>query len=465
MQTASMLEVSTPTQSVEEPPLQESLDAKASDFIEDFFLDEDYLPEKHANFFIEQAILMELDQSLEKESIKEEFDLPIVRNKHVERYLKFFQHKGRKPFTLWLERSTAYLPDIKKALQEGNMPQDLAYLAMIESGFNVRAYSRRHASGMWQFIRSTGRRYGLRIDWWVDERRDIEKSTQAAIRYLKELYEEFGSWYLAAAAYNAGEGRIRKAIRRNGSNEFWEINKRKHLKWETINYVPKLIAATIIASNPEEYGFTSLKYRKPVEYDTVTVSDAIDLTIIAKCCGTNLKEIKNLNPALKRGCTPPLYSDYQLHIPKGSKEMFVKNLAEIPPAKRVTFRRHFIKDGETISEIAQKYRTPQRAILSFNRIRNPHRIRAGKNILIPIPANTSYAVKAKAQKTKMVSRLPAETGIVEIVYRVTYGDTLWDIARAYNLNIAEIKRWNNLKSNLIYPGKKLKLCIKEDEMS
>lgn len=458
-------EASRSIQSFKEPYLEGSFNSGSSDFKEDFFFAEEYLPEKYFNFFTTDKMLSEISDPFEEELIETQFDIPIVRNNQVERYIKYFQDKGRKHFTRWLERSTTYLPYIIQEFEKEHMPKDLAYLAMIESGFNVKAYSRRHASGMWQFIKSTAKRYGLRVDWWVDERRDLEKSTQAAISYLKELQEEFGSWYLAAAAYNAGEGRIRRAIRKNGSNEFWKINKRRHLKWETINYVPKLIAAVIIAKNPEEYGFHSINWQEPINYETVMVSGATDLNIIANCCGTTLREIKRLNPALKRGCTPPFSSNYEVHIPEGTKMAFQKNIAAIHPSKRITFRRHVVKIGDTISEIALKYGTPQKAILAINGIRNPHRIVAGKNLVIPVPVNSRNAVKHQSKKKEIAAAMSLEPGTIEIVYRVVYGDTLWDIARAYNLDIAEIKRWNNLKSNIIHPGRELKLCLKEDDLS
>jgi membrane-bound lytic murein transglycosylase D len=231
-----------------------------------------------------------------KESPEVTFDIPIVINGQVERFIEYFQTTHRKPFALWLQRSGRYIPMMKEVLKQHGLPEDLVYLALIESGFNPKAYSRRRASGPWQFITRTGKKYGLEVDWWIDERRDPEKSTIAAARHLKDLYDQFSCWYLAAAGYNAGAAKISRAIQRYQTEDFWELTKHKYLKRETRHYVPKMIAAALIAKEPEKYGFTDIVYDEPIRYEKVTVPDATDLKVIARLCEVDYETIKALNP-------------------------------------------------------------------------------------------------------------------------------------------------------------------------
>jgi hypothetical protein len=247
------------------------------------------------------------------------YDVPVVVNDSVESFIRYFQTRGRRSFEKWLERSAAYLPLVKRILRQVGMPEDLAYLALIESGFNPLAKSRKKAVGIWQFMHWTGKNYGLRVDWWIDERRDPEKATMAAASYLKNLHERFDSWYLAAAGYNGGEGRIIRALKKYGTEDFWELaSRRRALKKETKNYIPKYLAAMIIAKNPEKYGFYKLDYLGPLAYDRVKVAEATDLKVLAKAAGTTVKELKRLNPELNGWFTPPDYPDYELKIPPGS---------------------------------------------------------------------------------------------------------------------------------------------------
>lgn len=392
-----------------------------------------------------------------KEEVK--FDIPIVVNDRVEYFIKYFQTAGREKFTKWLQRSGKYIPLMRKLLREHGLPEDLVYLAMIESGFNPHAYSRRRAAGPWQFIYHTGRKYGLVVNWWIDERRDPEKSTIAAARYLKDLYDQFRCWYLAAAGYNAGEGKISRAIRRYRTEDFWKLVKYRYLKRETKDYVPKLIAAALIAKDPEKYGFTNIEYEEPIEYEKVKVPDATDLRVIARCCGVDYETIKALNPELKRWCTPPNYPDYEVKIPKGTKERFLRNFARLKPSERITFRRHRVRRGETLIRIARLYGTRVKPIMELNGIRNPRRVRAGTYLIIPLPASRSMAMKraSSPRRTK-----PKRGPFKEIIYTVHKGDTLWEIAQQFNLNVREIKRWNNLRGNLIHPGDRLRLWIEEE---
>lgn len=273
------------------------------------------------------------------------YDFPVVINKQVEFYLDLFQGKQRPYFERWLSRSTKYLPFFKEELRKAGLPEDLAYLAMIESGYNPSAYSKSHAVGLWQFIKSTGKNYGLRIDSWVDERRDPEKSTRAAIAYLSFLYEEFDSWYLAVAAYNAGEGKIGRGIKKYKTRDFWKLASKKYLKLETKRYVPKLIAAIIISKEPEKYGFTGIDYQEPVFYDTISVPPMTDLNAVAVASNFNVKKIKKLNNELLKNYTPPGKRKYELRVPNGSYGTVAENLSRLHPVVTTDYKTHVVKKG------------------------------------------------------------------------------------------------------------------------
>ncbi|MEJ2066371.1 MAG: LysM peptidoglycan-binding domain-containing protein [Deltaproteobacteria bacterium] len=426
-----------------------------------FLKKEDVPPQEAINEQEEQAPL-----EMGEEEVT--FDIPIVVNDQVEYFIEYFQTTQRKAFSLWLQRSGRYIPMMKEVLREHGLPEDLVYMALIESGFNPRAYSRRRASGPWQFIYRTGKRYGLTVDWWIDERRDPEKTTIAAARHLKDLYDQFSCWYLAAASYNAGAGKISRAIQRYKTEDFWELTKHRYLKRETKNYVPKMIAAALIAKSPEKYGFADIEYDEPIRYEKVAVSDATDLRVIARCSETDYEVIKALNPELLRWCTPPDYQNYQAKIPEGKREIFLQNFAQLEPSERITFRRHYVRSGDTLSQIARRYRTGVSAIMQMNHLRNPRHLRAGTSIIIPIPADKAVSIRKKthaattspktAEKPKAIPTID-ESSLEEIRYVVQEGDTLWDIALMYNLRVEDIRRWNNLRGNIIRPKDELVLKI------
>jgi len=401
--------------------------------------------------------------SFQEEEVAEEpeFDIPIVINGKVEQFLKYYQTRGRKVFSRWLARSKRYIPLMKELLREKGLPEDLVYLALIESGYNPRAYSRRKAMGLWQFMYHTGRRYGLKVDWWIDERRDPVKSTIAAARYLKHLYDRFECWYLAAAGYNAGEGKIQRAVKRYKTEDFWELTKYRYLKSETKNFIPKMIAAALIAKNPEEYGFSDISYEEPIRFETVKVPDATDLRVIAKASRSTYEELKRLNPELRRWCTPPNYPDYELKLPYGKREIFLRNFSKIPPSKRVTFRRHVVRSGETLSHIALRYRTDMRAIMRMNRIRNLHSIRAGRSLIIPVRGSEGL------RKGKMPARLNQGRNLSKhegrgFIYTVRKGDTLWEISRSAGIDLESLCHWNGIQNaSRIYPGDRLKILTEE----
>jgi len=264
-----------------------------------------------------EAELKKWDQTLKT-------DVPVARNKEVKAYLVYFTTERKQTMRNYLSRSTRYLPLIQEIFQEHGLPEDLAYLAMIESGFNPYAYSPAHAAGMWQFISGTARRYGLDINNYVDERRDPVKATHAAAKYLLDLYKQFGSWYLAAASYNCGEGRVQREIDSSNHKNFWELSANQCLPNETKNYVPQMIAATIIAKNPEKFGFSRIPYLPPLQFDTVKVDEPTSLKAVSVACNVPPEEISLLNPELRKGTTPPV--SFALKIPKNSKDLFNKNI-------------------------------------------------------------------------------------------------------------------------------------------
>ena len=403
----------------------------------------------------ENIAIAEEDSEEEEDAL---YDVPIVVNNSVEGHIEYFKSKGRDKLELWLSRSGRYIPMMKEILKDMELPEDLVYLALIESGFNPQAYSRARAAGPWQFIKSTGKRYKLKIDWWIDERRDPKKSTIAAATYLNDLYNMFGSWDLAMASYNGGEGRVQRAILKSKSDDFWKLKKTRHLKAETKNYVPKYMAATIIAKNPEEYGF-DIKYLEPIQYEEVIIPESTDLRVIARCAGVSYEEIKELNPELRRWITPPNVETYTLKIPDGTKEVFLENYEKMPSDQKILWERHLVKKGETLYSIAKHYRVTVADLKKINLLSKKERVTEGTHILIPIAPNSRKA----SIKVTTSPILKEEKNT--IYYRIRKGDTLWKISKKYNVSIASIKEWNDLGSaRNIKAGDRLKLVVDTDEL-
>lgn len=323
---------------------------------------------------------------------------PIDLNPIVEKRVNFFAQAIRERFSLYLERSGRYLSLMKEILRERDMPEDLVYLALIESGFSPYAFSRARASGPWQFIKPTARRYGLEINWWVDERRDPVKSTIAAASYLKDLYEMFESWPLAMASYNAGEGKVMRAVRRTRTDDFWKIRNTRHLRVETRNYVPNYMAAVLIAQNPDRHGFDEIDYHAPFVFDLATVDGPADLRVIAAAAGTTVEEIRGLNPELKRWCTPP--GPYDVRIPKGAREAFVEAFAKIPADERIEWREHTVRKGETLKSIAGKYKVSSESLDAINGLSSKRPLRVGSEILVP-PQDEFVLALAKATRDEV----------------------------------------------------------------
>lgn len=323
-------------------------------------------------------------------------------NKAVENSLYFYTKKFKGNFLIHLSRTGKYLEKIAEIFREKDLPQELIFLPLIESGFNLHAYSPKKAAGLWQFIPGTAKRYGLKINWWVDERRDPIKATIAASEYLSDLYGMFGSWNLALAAYNAGEGKILKALKKTKTDDFWAIRETKYIKKETKNYVPAYIAATAIALDPESFGFENVAYHTPLEYDEVTINSPMRLKTIAKLIEVEVEDIKELNPELRQSCTPPNVENYTLKIPSGSKEMFLSNLANVKKETISDEQSYTVKKGDSVGKIAKRFGVSAQSIIELNSLGKKARIIAGSKILIPsiITAELSEEIKVPATKYK-----------------------------------------------------------------
>jgi len=386
----------------------------------------------------------------EREIVSSSF--PLTVNRKVENVISFFQKRGRKTFVKWLERSTLYKNMMTEIFREKGIPEDLIYLAMIESGFNPKAISSRYAVGMWQFMSSTGKTYGLRRDRLIDERRDPVKATKAAAEHLKDLYQEYNDWYLAIACYNCSPKRIEMAMRRHKTRDFWKLTT---IPRETRNHIPTLIGAILIARNPEKYGFRNIAYNDPIEFERVKLESSIDLAIVSDCINVDYLTLKNLNPELNSWLTPDFKDGYYLKIPKGKKALFLENLSKIPEDKRIKYFPHKVVRGETISSIAHNYRVRIKDVLELNNISNPRRLSIGK--VLKIPAHPYV----KPQQT--YARTIEVPGRKKIIYIVKKGDTLGEIAEIYGVRARDLRYWNNLSyGHYIYPDQKLNVWVIPD---
>ena len=388
------------------------------------------------------------------------YDFPITMNKQVEFYLDLFRNKQKKYFKRWLARSSKYMPIIQRELKNADLPQDLAYLAMIESGYNPSAYSHAHAAGLWQFIRGTGRNYGLRIDSWVDERRDPEKATKAAVAYLSALHERFNDWQLAVAAYNAGEGKIERAIKKYNSRDFWELASHNYLRLETKRYVPKLIAAIIIARNPEKYGFNDIAYEQPVQYDLIKIPARTDLRAVAVSGSTTIKKIRELNNDLRKNLTPPSTTLYTLKIPKGSHELIAANLSRLHPVLSTGYKTHKVRRGDTISRISKCYRISMTTLLKANNLHSS-KLKIGQHLRIPY-RTTKYVLLKKGESAQDYYTAASNKGQM-ILHELQQGETLSKVSKRYNVPVELIIQWNDIDDvRRVRAGKQLALYLEQN---
>jgi membrane-bound lytic murein transglycosylase D len=363
-------------------------------------------------------------------------DLPLMMTDPVAGYISYFSGHGRGTLERALARSGRYDEMIRRVLKEEGVPQDLIYLAQAESGFHPLALSRAGARGMWQFMASRATGYGLERDWWVDERQDPEKSTRAAAHHLKDLYNEFGDWYLAMAAYNSGPGTVQNAVKRTGYADYWQLYKRNVLPKETKNYVPIILAVTIMAKNPEQYGLDKVVTEKPVPYDTVKIDYPVDLRLVAECVDTSASTMQDLNPSLLR-LTTPKDREFELHLPVGTKDRYLTTITAIPPDMRVWWRYHKVASGDTLSSVARAFHTTPQAIVQVNNLDGDESLRAESELIIPV-------APGKHPSDEMASYSRRAT-----TYKVRKGDTVETVADNFGVPPAMIRRWNHLKGDSV----------------
>ncbi|HUC39557.1 MAG TPA: LysM peptidoglycan-binding domain-containing protein [Gemmatimonadales bacterium] len=396
------------------------------------------------------------------------FDIDVstyAGNRRVLEYLEFFQLDSRDRFEIWLSRLGRYEGMIRERLRARGLPEDLVYLSLIESGLSNTAVSRARAVGMWQFMPSTGRGYGLLIDPWVDERRDPFKATDAAVNHLQDLVQRLGSVYLAAAAYNAGAGRIEREIRRLpgepdtvDDQTFFEIAGRRNLRRETRDYVPKLIAAALIAKQPARYGFTNIDRLPPLVFDEVSVSDATGLDVLARLADTSVAALLELNPQYVRGITPP-GRGVVVRVPRGRGARVAERYADLPITERITFVDHYVTYGQTLSSIAQRYNVTVTMLQAANPHLRSHALRVGQRVIVPMSGRVvpRGAWSNPPEPRVRVRRASARYSSVDAAdgtrHRVAPGETASGIARQHGIGLMALLEANDLTMrSVIRPG-------------
>jgi membrane-bound lytic murein transglycosylase D len=380
----------------------------------------------------------------------------------VQYYVDFFLGPARDRFAIWLTRLPRYDGMIRARLRQHGVPEDLVYLALIESGYSNTAVSHARAVGMWQFVVSTGRQYGLRQDTWVDERRDPFLATDAAARHLADLNQQFGSWYLAAAAYNAGAGRVERGLRRlpNASDTpsdatFFELSKNsRYLKLETRDYVPKLIAAALIAKEPSRYGFDSVVSLAPLTFDEVRIPDATSLDVLARLADTAARALADLNPHFFRGVTPP-GREVVVRVPRGTGPEVVRRWANLLPSERVSFVEHAVTRGETLSGIAQRYGIATSLLMAANPGVSPKRLRIGQRLTVPL----SHAARRGALAGSAPRAAAAPVRSRTAFHTVRAGESLWALGRRYGVRVVDLRTWNGMEQeDVLRAGRRLRVA-------
>jgi membrane-bound lytic murein transglycosylase D len=386
------------------------------------------------------------------EAIEEEVnDLPIELNDPVLAAVDLYRGPLREWFAEALARGASLLPHIRAVFAAEGIPQDLAYTALVESAFKPTALSRARAKGVWQFIPSTGRRFGLKQDWWVDERSHPDKATRAAAQYLKLLHGMFQDWNLALAAYNAGEGKVLRGIKRYKTRDFWRLARTRAFRRETRNYVPMIHAAVVVAKAADRYGFSTPPVEAPA-VDSVPIQGAVDLRVVAECASSTVGELRSLNPELRRLATPANRT-YDLHVPAGQGGALAACLEALPADKRVTFRTHLVARGQTFSSLAKRYGAQARDIAEANGLSVRSRLPVGRELIIPVRPPGAAASPAVRAASRAYDSDAGER--IRIVYRVRRGDTLGAIASRYNTTVRELQQWNGLRGTRIAAGRRL----------
>ena len=372
-------------------------------------------------------------------------DLPLMMTDQVAGYISYFSNRGRGTFERAFARSGRYHDMIVSTFKEEGVPQDLIYLAQAESGFHPLAVSRAGARGIWQFMAARGRGYGLSHNMWVDDRQDPEKSTRAAARHLKDLYKQFGDWYLAMAAYNSGPGTVQAAVKRTGYADFWELYRRNVLPKETRNYVPIILAVTIMAKNPSQYGLKDVAMDRPADYDAVSINYPVDLRLVAECIDSTPVELQDLNPSLLR-MTTPREGRFELHLPAGTKDRYEASIDSIPPDMRLWWRYHVVHPGDTLASLARTYHTTAKSILETNHLEGSV-LEADAKLVIPV-APGKHPVSDTATYARRITR-----------YKVHKGDTVETVAENFGISAQMLRRWNGIHGDSLRGRKVLALHL------
>lgn len=400
------------------------------------------------------------------------FDIPVTYNDQVKKWMSYFLNRGRGFFERYTERAGRYAPILGAILEEHGLPRDLIFLAMAESGFNTSAKSWASAVGPWQFMPYTGRMYGLEQDWYKDERRDPIKATVAAARYLTKLYGDFGSWEVAAAAYNAGEGKLSRAIMKYKTEDFWDISKGRYLKDETKNYVPKIMALAIIGKNLKSFGFDDVEFHEPLDFDEVTVKGATDLVKLSEVLGVEFEEIQRLNPEVLRWFTPPNMDNYKLRIPPNTAEKFAQCCAKMDLIAKDFQEFVITKKRMSVAEIAKKFRIKHSYVLtSLNKVSENATFGKGDSIKLPFrvgemvsPSNNLYAdlyekprkeVLRKNHRNRARLARSAKGKKPVRYYTVKKGESLFTVAQKHGISVKRLIASNELKKKKVNAGDKL----------
>lgn len=405
----------------------------------------------------------------------EKTEVPLILNRQVQNQIAYLAYRRPEIMARWLERSAVYFPMMREIFEDEGVPLELIHLSMVESGLVPVAASRARAVGLWQFIQSTGAMYGLEVNWWIDERRDPVKATRAAARHLKDLYEYWNDWHLALANYNVSTRRMRQSIQlAGGQRDYWAIF--PYLPRETRGYVPIYIAATLIASNPQDFGFEPRYDAEPYKFDVVNIEGSVDLNLLAEAAGITTQELRNLNPELLRWATPPGKSPYPLKIPVGTKESFLENYKSIPETARKELLVHTVSRGESLGIIANRYSVTVRDIFAANERLNTT-IFPGQEIIIPVPEGSNVAISANMpsrarsassgssnRATASNSNVVAPPNTARVTYTVKSGDTMGHIAEWFETDAFRVRGWNNVSNN-IRVGQRLAVFVPASRLS